>query len=519
MNKDLEILKSAVADLESADYHRNAPRPDKAALYGLVGDIALAGAENSEANPYAIALNVLAYLGVALGRSVFLQVGDTYHHPRLFTLHVGRSSVARKGDATSLLFRIDEAMRKKFPYLAPQIHRGGLSSREGLIRLIHDAYKDGKDDVPGVDDKRLLVAESEFANVLQQNKREGNTLSAALRDCWDGGDLKPATKQNPMWASNPHIAVMGAITPSELKSLIARQDLTNGFFNRFLVIFAERQSLVPMPTGTPRDVVEEFADRIAEVLQFIKADRWVERNHTQMTFSDEARAHYERLYRGPLNDCSMGERIAALIHRRPPMLLRMSMLFALCDLQTKIEVCHLDAAMAWIHYSTESVKFIFATGAEEAKSAETQANAEKILEFLAANGKSSRSTLSAACFGKHKNKQELDEAIEELLGHTPPSIVVKTVIAAQGHKTKFYCLSNARSAKPAKLLSPQQNPAWNTGSETGEVSEIPEANLDLIRSLRQSSHRVVPGENPEPSMDSQSPQTSHKVIATGELEW
>jgi len=42
----------------------------------------------------------------------------------------------------------------------------------------------------GIDDKRLLVAESEFANVLKVMTREGNTLSPVLRGAWDSGDLR-----------------------------------------------------------------------------------------------------------------------------------------------------------------------------------------------------------------------------------------------------------------------------------------------------------------------------------------
>ena len=56
--------------------------------------------------------------------------------------------------------------------------------------------------------------ESEFANVLGQTKREGNTLSAALRDVWDGISIRPATKTSRVWASDPHIALSGAVTPA-----------------------------------------------------------------------------------------------------------------------------------------------------------------------------------------------------------------------------------------------------------------------------------------------------------------
>ena len=38
----------------------------------------------------------------------------------------------------------------------------------------------------GIDDKRLLVTESEFARPLQAIRREGNTLSAVVREAWGG---------------------------------------------------------------------------------------------------------------------------------------------------------------------------------------------------------------------------------------------------------------------------------------------------------------------------------------------
>jgi hypothetical protein len=378
-----------------------------------------------------------------------------------------------------------------------------------LIRLIPDAYLDGKEEVPGVDDKRLLVAESEFANVLHQNKREGNTLSAALRDCWDGGDLKPATKQNVMWTSNPHIGIMGAITPHELKSLIASRDLTNGFFNRFLVIFAERRGLVPIPTGTPQGDVDDIADRIVEILQFCQAERWVERDHTPMVFSPEARAHYEHLYLGELNDNAMGERIAALIQRRAPMVLRLAMLFALCDLTTTIEVHHLDAAMAWVRYAVDSVKYIFSSGADEAKMAETQANAQKILAHLAAKGQATRTTISCDCFGKHKTKQELDEALDELLHRTPPSILVEETRNANGRPSKTYRLTKAECAKQAKLLSDQEISWAEPGGEAREYCEETVEVEGSRRILRNDSPSLARGGIGEPSMLSLSSQAAH----------
>jgi len=46
--------------------HRNAPVPDPAFLYGLVGEVARSGSKGNESNPYAITTNYLAYFHAPL---------------------------------------------------------------------------------------------------------------------------------------------------------------------------------------------------------------------------------------------------------------------------------------------------------------------------------------------------------------------------------------------------------------------------------------------------------------------
>jgi hypothetical protein len=94
-------------DRDETDSHRNVPTPDPACLYGLVGEVAKAGSKGNESNPFAIALNFTAYLSCAIGRGTFLQIGNTEHHSRVFSLHVGRSGRGRKGDSLALVIKID----------------------------------------------------------------------------------------------------------------------------------------------------------------------------------------------------------------------------------------------------------------------------------------------------------------------------------------------------------------------------------------------------------------------------
>jgi putative DNA primase/helicase len=432
LNK-VESLKFAnlkdVEELAESQHHRNIPTAEEKCLYGLVGDVALAGSDGNETNPFAIALNFLSYISCALGRGIYLPVGNTTHHPRLFGLHVGRSGRGRKGDSLSLVMKIHEAINLLAPGVGPQVHRGGLSSREGLATLIHDGFKQGSHDVPAIDDKRLWVIESEFANVLQQGRRQGNTLSTALRDCWDGVCIKPATKTNRVFASRPHVCMSGAITPDELTALLGSREVSNGFANRFLIIWAERTRITAFPKSTPNATIVELAKRTLSVLNFAKAGGLSHKeNQIQMAMTPEAKSHYNAIYTDQLSTDHGIERVNAMLERRAPLLLRLAMVFAICDKTSHIDTKHLDAANAWIRYFTESVQFVFTTASESVRTTEAIEHAHSVLEFLSQRITATRSDISRHCFKGHVSKSKIDCCLNHLLSTSPPQIKVEKML-------------------------------------------------------------------------------------------
>lgn len=425
------------ANDDDPDLHRNAPRPDRACLYGLLGRFADAGSATTEANPYAVAFNALVYLSCGIGRGPFLPVGNTWHHANLFGLHVGRSGRGRKGEAAGLVHRVDSVVQRREVAEAPQVWRSGLSTREGLVSLIHDGYTDGKNEVPPINDKRLCVFESEFVNVLHQGKREGNTLSAALRDAWDGVSIKPATKAAKVGATDPHIAVMGAVTPGELRTCLSTRELTNGFANRFVMIFAERHRMEPFPEATPQDVVDSLAAEVLGTFEFAQAGRWVDTDCIRVSLSPAAATLYAGLYRDLCAEVG-GPAVFPLLERRAPVLLRIALVLAMTDRTAVIEPQHLTAAHAWVRYWTDSVLYVFAEAADEEASRQTSETAQRIVEFLKSRGKASRKDITRDCFKGHVKKDQIDAALDELLGSSPPVIEVEAVPSNSGPATKFY---------------------------------------------------------------------------------
>ncbi len=436
-----ELAAELMGDSEEAEaVHINQPRPTEAMLYGLAGDVGNTAAATTEANRYAVCMGFLSFLSAMAGRDIYLPVGNTRHHARLFTLHVGRSSRGRKGDALSLVHCIRHAIDKREHgrgtvggSLLGQVHTGGLSSREGLVMLIHDAFQQGKDETPAIDDKRLWAVESEFANVLQQAKRDGNTLSSALRDAWDGVDIKPATKTARIGTTAPHIGSAAAITPTELCEVAKARELANGFANRFLIFWAERERLVPFPTATDDATLTRLVERTEEVLRFMRGNYPAESDTRQMSMSQAAQDAYKKLYRGDLNKGTGSVKLDGILERRAPMLLRLAMLFAMTDQTLMIEAHHIEAAWAWVSYSVDSVRYIFKESAAGEVDAERLAAAsERLLAYLATKGEATRKEITNECFQRRAPTGGLDAVISELLNTTPPKIETFTMPRRDG---------------------------------------------------------------------------------------
>jgi putative DNA primase/helicase len=120
------------------------------------------------------------------------------------------------------------------------------------------------------------------------------------------------------------------------------------------------------------------------------------------------------------------------------------MLMALTDLQTRIDVPHIDAAMAWIRHATASVRFVFVSAAEEAKLTQVLELSSRVLAFLRERGQATRSLISAECFRGKVSKVRIDASLEHLLACTPPKITVQSVerpVDAPGTPTRVYRLT------------------------------------------------------------------------------
>ena len=419
-----QLAADTAADLELDDWDPVSPPPqlDPLMLHGLIGEIARAGAEGAEPSPVAIAAAALVWFSSQIGRDIGLMIGNTMHPLIMFGLHVGRTAIARKGDSVSLVKRIGASIKARHegaaelfvapdddaafdpdawidprPQLLGQTHSGGLSSLEGLAALVQDPVYSRAISTEikeqGRRDKRLLVQESEFGNVLKQGMREGNTLSHALRCAWDGEDIKPLTKHAQTFASSPHIALLGAVTPHELREQLSAGDVANGLMNRMLMYRAERVRSVAWPVPTPQEQVDALADRALDVLLFARGSYPSTRYRRTVDFSQAARDLYAAVY-PELSAPIGGAVITALLARQPAITLRLASLFAVIDQTLIVDEQHLRAAIAWSEYHEQSVRYVFGGKTRDSKDVQRNRLKERVLDTLQGGDWVARSVLT-----------------------------------------------------------------------------------------------------------------------------
>ena len=381
------------------------PAPlEDAAYCGLAGEIVRAIEPQTESDPAAIMLQVLVAFGALVGRGPHVPIEGDEHHGNLFALIVGETSKARKGTSWG---RVRQIFSRAQDW--PQVV-DGLSSGEGLKWAVRDRVtKTEKDDKgfaaevekdPGVTDKRVLIVEAEFAQVLRQAARAGNTLSATIRSAWDSGNLRTLTKNDPVTATGAHICIVGHITADELRAELTATDSANGFANRFLFMCAKRSKALPFG-GNPLspDTLSDFARRIAEAAGKAKAIGAV-------GMTPAARDAWEAVY-GPLSEGYPGL-FGAVTGRAEAQCLRLALVLALMDEAREIELAHLFAALAIWERAEGSARFIFGDAIGDAV-------ADEILRALRVAGAAGMTrTDISKLLNKHQSAERIGAALELL---------------------------------------------------------------------------------------------------------
>jgi Bifunctional DNA primase/polymerase, N-terminal/Protein of unknown function (DUF3987)/Primase C terminal 2 (PriCT-2) len=338
------------------------PELDKAAYHGFAGEVVRTIEPHTEADPVALALQLLLCFGNIIDRTRYIRIESTRHHANLFGTLVGRSAKARKGTS---LERIRSVVKYADPIWEQERVQGGLSSGEGLIHVVRDPIMkwDKKEQQyvevdHGVDDKRLLVEEPEFAGVLAVMTRGGNTISHLIRKAWDGGRLQTMTRKEPLTATGAHVSIIGHVTEDELRANLTRTDMASGFANRFLFALVKRSKLLSLGGKLSDSDTQKLGEQFKLIVEAVKGDPL---NGVvpppEVTLTEGATEMWDPIYREMANE--RPGLLGAITARGETQTLRVAMIYALLDNRDQIDLPHLKAALAVWRYCEASAAHIF----------------------------------------------------------------------------------------------------------------------------------------------------------------
>lgn len=381
------------------------------AYHGLAGRYVRKIEPHTEADPAGILVQFLAMFGNLIGRRPHFRVEADRHHFNLFAVLVGESAKGRKGvsagQAKRLLDTID-------PAWCEQRIQHGLSSGEGLIWAVRNPIEKlepvrekGKPTGQkqtvvvdeGVEDKRLLVLESEFASTLRVLKRDGNTLSATIRNAWDTGDLSTLTKNNPARATGAHISIIGHITKTELVRYLDSTETANGFGNRFLWCCVRRSKY--LPEGGAAHALS-FEPEIRDLQRCVGLARETD----EVRRDNEAREIWAQVY--PELSGGKPGLLGSMIGRAEAQTMRLACLYALLDGSKVVRAEHLCAALALWTYCEKSAQWIFGDALGDAV-------ADEILRTLRSHPAGLTKNEIGDMFSRYRRKGELGRALALLM--------------------------------------------------------------------------------------------------------
>lgn len=367
------------------------PHLSEKALFGIAGEIIKKIEPHTETHPASLLVQMLVGFGNLVGRGPYFVTERDRQHTNLFAVIVGDSSRGRKGTSWGHVRHILNQVEQSW---GDDRIMSGLASGEGIIAELSD-------DAGGEsNDKRLLLVEGEFAQVLKVCERPGNTISAILRNAWDSGNLRNMSKGAPLRASGCHISMIGHITRTELSRLLTDNDAANGFGNRILWTHSSRSKFLP-------DGGEIESEDFSREIGFLDHAVRLARTRSEMKRSESAKAYWYHIYEGLCEE--LPGKVGSVTSRAEAQVVRLALLFSLLDGGEEIGLNHLQAAEALWHYCRDSAKWAF-------MESRFSKDARKLLEGLNSAGSKglTRSQIISGIFSNNIASSALDGVFREI---------------------------------------------------------------------------------------------------------
>jgi hypothetical protein len=366
-------------------------------------------------------------------------VDATRHGRNLFVVLVGDSSKGRKGSSWRQIARLFAEV--DHPWLSTRVTSAGLTAG-GLVYALRDQQTPT--------DRRLLALSEELASILYALKRGKAQLSPLLRSAWNGGNLPALDRHQHLQATGTHISLIAHITQRELAQSLHHPEAHNGFANRCLWAWVQRNNCLPKGGNLSANAVSAVARELRRTLDWAASTPEIlfRRDGAARELWRDCYPVLSELHPacpGVPRGRPWGLRGAAT-SRAEAQILRLSAIYAALDGSSVVGLPHLQAALAVWDYCSASASLLFGESTGDAIADRIRDALEERPEGL------SKNQIRRLVHG-HITCDRIDAALEQL-----------TAIDAAGCRSEH-------TAGPSTLWSA-------TAGEEQDENETCEADLD-----------------------------------------
>lgn len=341
------------------------PTPAPEFYRGLAGRFADAYQPYTEAGKAASALQFMVYMSQVVGAGPYVNQSEVLKHRlNLWAIVGGRSSSGRKGTShTDVRELFEKALPKRAGVLSGFSFKGFPQSGASLVRKLETM------------EAALMVAEpprwpafghcpllgftEETANFFKSAAGSGDTLTGYMCELWEGRSVEHIIsvggKIQVSRIVEPHLAIIGHITPDIMQKVITPEAVSTGLLNRFLCVVAERSKRLSSPPPKPEGLVSGLINEIRAC--------WVKSRKTgAINLSREAKKYWDEHLYDELTDLVENDKnMEDWIGRAVTYAMRLAGLYALMtqyhdNVPVEIQVDDLKSARAAIILSAESTR-------------------------------------------------------------------------------------------------------------------------------------------------------------------
>ena len=291
-------------------------------------------------------------MSAAMGRKFWLADGPDRYYPNIYTLLVGAPAVRKSAAVKIARGMLSESTRVR---LAPTDIAG---QKQGLLGFIAEDYI-GEDDEfnetrshsrrsidsaadldalleseiaigSPLDRSSVFVAADEFASFTGISSSPLFTALIELYDCPDRYDYQ--LKRSSIIVDQPTLQVLAATTSSSLAQCLPPDIINQGFMSRVILVYAE---------ATGRKLARRYVGNDVDRKRVLSAMEWAyyPPSSGAMSETDEAIEFLDKLYYSDEAAKRIKDsRLQYYVNRRHAHLRKLSMIIAVAELRTRIEL-------------------------------------------------------------------------------------------------------------------------------------------------------------------------------------